>query len=179
MISEIIAYFKRRFYPTDYLVKMGLKVGKNFIRQGGCIIDECHCWLISIGDNVTLAPGVRILAHDASTKRQLGYTKIGLVCIGNNVFIGANSVILPNVNIGDNVIIGAGAVVTRDIPQDSVAVGNPAKVISNTNEHLKKHKDLLENRPVFDKRWTVKFNISDSQKKEMVEKLKDGIGYVE
>lgn len=179
MISEILKYIKRRFYPTDYLVEMGLKVGKNFSRQGGCIIDECHCWLISIGDNVTLAPGVRILAHDASTKRELGYTKIGLVHIGNSVFVGANSVILPNVKIGDNVIIGAGSVVVGDIPQGSVAAGNPAKVICNTSEYLKKNKNLMETRPVFDKTWTVKFSISDLQKKEMIEKLKDGIGYVE
>ncbi len=58
------------------------------------MIDSSHCWLIQIGDNVTLAPGVHVLAHDASTKRSLGYTKIGIGQGGNNVFGGAHSVIL-------------------------------------------------------------------------------------
>ena len=55
-----------------------------------------------------MAPHVQILAHDASTKRYLGYTKIGRVLIGNNVFVGAGTIILPSVAIGNNVIIGAG-----------------------------------------------------------------------
>lgn len=59
------------------LKKKGLKVGNNVFINFGCIIDESFCWLISIGDNVTLAPNVHILAHDASTKKELGYTKMG------------------------------------------------------------------------------------------------------
>ncbi|MFR3924042.1 MAG: hypothetical protein ACLTXI_01795 [Collinsella sp.] len=54
----------------------GLKVGSNFNMLGGCIIDHSHCWLIRIGDNVTFAPRVHVLAHDASTKRVLGYTRM-------------------------------------------------------------------------------------------------------
>ena len=75
---------------TEELVKLGLKVGKNFSRQEKTLIDQSHCWLIwliTIGDDVTLAPRVHILAHDASTKKGIGFTKIGLVNIGNNVFI--------------------------------------------------------------------------------------------
>ena len=59
------------------LIKKGLTVGNNVFINFGCIIDESFCWLISIGDNVTLAPRVHILAHDASTKKFLGYTKVG------------------------------------------------------------------------------------------------------
>ncbi len=70
-------------------------------------MDISHCWLISIGNDVTLAPGVRLIAHDASSKKWAGYTKIGLISIGNNVFIGAQSVVLNNVKIGNNVVIGA------------------------------------------------------------------------
>jgi maltose O-acetyltransferase len=57
----------------------------------------------------------------------LNYTKIGLVKIGDNVFIGAGSIILPNVKIGNNVIIGAGSIVTKDVPDNSLVAGNPAK----------------------------------------------------
>ena len=78
----------------DQLKENGLKVGKNFFMNSGCKIDFSH-WLIKIGDNVTLASNVIILAHDASTKRSLDYTKIALVEIGDNVFIGAGSIILP------------------------------------------------------------------------------------
>lgn len=97
---------------------MGLKVGTNFARLHGVILDPAHCWLIEIGNNVTLAPRVHVLAHDASTKFYLDYAKIGRVRIGNNVFIGAESVILPNVEIGDNVIVGANSTVTHSLEGD-------------------------------------------------------------
>ena len=99
----------------DQLKQNGFKYGENFDTQYGVIIDPGHCWLIEIGNNVTLAPRVHILAHDASMKKFLGYTKIAPVKIGNNVFIGAGSIILPGVTIGDNVIVGAGSVVTKDL----------------------------------------------------------------
>jgi maltose O-acetyltransferase len=163
---------------TDKLVKLGLKIGKNFNRLPGCIIDYSHCWLINIGDNVTLAPRVHILAHDASTKLYSNYTKIGLVIIGNDVFIGAGTVILPNVKIGNNVIIGAGSVVTNDIPNNSLAVGNPAKVIKSMSQYLNKNEEYMRGRPIFNSDWTIN-KITNSQKNEMIAKLKDGIGYIE
>lgn len=163
---------------TGSLIKMGLKVGKNFNRQGGVIIDPAHCWLISIGDDVTLAARVYILAHDASTKQHLGFTKVGNVTIGNKVFIGANSTILPNVSIGSNVIIGAGSVVSKDIPDNCVAVGNPAKVVSTIEDYIQKNKQLMKNSAVFDTGWTVNGHITEDKKKTMHEKLSDGMGYV-
>ena len=95
-------------------------------------------WLIFIGDNVTLAPYSQILADGASTYGFIKYTKISDVTIGNNVFIGAGAIILPNVKIGDNVIIGAGSVVTKDIPNNSVCAGIPCKKISDLDEYLEK-----------------------------------------
>lgn len=143
-IKTLIIQKLRGETPTEKLVKMGLTVGRNFSRQKGCIIDDSHCWLITIGNNVTLASRVCILAHDASTKMFLNYTKIGLVEIGNNVFIGAGSIILPNVKIGNNVIIGAGSIVTKDIPDNSLVVGNPAKIIGSTSEYIDKNKELMK-----------------------------------
>jgi maltose O-acetyltransferase len=107
----------------------------------GCIIDDSHCHRIKIGNNVTLAPRVHILAHDASPNKFIGVVKEGDVIIGNNVFIGANSTILCDTIIGDNVIIGANSVVTKDIPSNSVYGGNPAKFICTTEEYLKKVKE--------------------------------------
>lgn len=159
------------------LRKRGMKIGKNFSMQGKCIIDPAHCWLISIGDDVTLAPRVTILAHDASTKKYLNYTKIGLVEIGNHTFIGAGAIILPNVKVGENCIIGAGSVVTKDIPSNCVVAGNPAKVIANTDEYIQKNKEKM-NENVFEEEYTLKGKIDEGKKKKMCEVLKKGIGFV-
>jgi maltose O-acetyltransferase len=125
------------------LVKKGLTIGKDVYIGGKVSIDPTFCRLISIGNECTLAGGVVILAHDASTKKHINYTKVGRVTIGNRTFIGASSVILPNVKIGDNVIIGAGSVVTNDIPNGVVAAGNPARIIKTTKEYIELHKAKL------------------------------------
>lgn len=180
MFSKVKRYVKRfrGEVPTEELIQMGLKVGKNFQRQNGCIIDYSHCWLIEIGDNVTLAPRVHILAHDASTKMHLDFTKIGIVTIGNNVFIGAGSTILPNVKIGSNVIIGSGSVCTKDIPDNSLVVGNPAKIIGTTQDYIEKNREHIKSGIVFDSSWTLSGGITSQQKEEMKQRLKDGIGFV-
>ena len=94
----------RGVYTIEKLVKMGLTVGKNFNPQLGFDLDASHCWLITIGDDVTFGPDVRVLAHDASMHQALGYTKIAPVSIGDNVFIGAGSIVLPGVSIGSNCV---------------------------------------------------------------------------
>lgn len=140
----------------DKLVKRGLVVGKDFNRMGGVIIDPSHCWHIKIGDHVTMAPRVHILAHDASTKLFLNYTRVANVSIGDNVFIGASTIVLPGVTIGNNVVIGAGSVVSSDIPDGSVAVGVPAKVIKSIEEFKKAERDKMVGDCVFDGSYTVR-----------------------
>lgn len=162
--------------PLEIAISNGLQIGKNHNIQGECIIDPSHCFLISIGDNVTLAPRVHILAHDASSKYHLGYTRIGKVNIGNNVFIGANSVILPNVNIGDNVIIGAGSVVTHSIPSNYVAAGNPAKIISNITTYLKKRKNEMNASPCYDETYVITY--ITNAKREKMQKEIETIGFL-
>ena len=176
-IKELL-YKIRGEYTTEKLIKMGLKVGKNFNRLNGVILDPSHCWLISIGDNVTIAPRVHILAHDASTKMFLDYTKIGCVEIGNNVFIGAESVVLPGVKIGNNVIIGANSTVTHNIPDNSVAVGSPAKVICSLDEYLIKEKARMSESFVYEKDFTLGGNITPEKKTQQAKELSNRIGYV-
>lgn len=177
IIKEFI-YRLRGDYTTEKLIKMGLKVGKNFGRLNGVILDPSHCWLIEIGDNVTMAPRVHILAHDASTKPFLDYTKIGKVTIGNNVFIGAESVVLPNTKIGNNVIIGANSTVTKDIPDNSVAVGNPAKVICTLDDYLNRQKEQMKTAPKYGDEYTLRGNVTEEKKIRMQNELEGIIGYI-
>ena len=80
----------------------------------------------------------------------------GIVEIGNNVFIGAGSIVLPGVTIGDNVVIGAGSIVSRNIPTNSVAVGNPAKVICTLDEYIDKQRRKMTNENTFDSFFTLR-----------------------
>lgn len=161
----------------EIAIANGLQIGKNCHILGECIIDPGHCWLISIGNNVTLAPRVHILAHDASTKRILGYTLIGRVIIGNNVFIGAGSIILPNVKIGNNVIVGAGSIVSRTIPDNSVALGTPARIICSYEEFVEKKKKIFSKTPHYSEEYVIG-NITEEKKKQMIEELSNTIGFI-
>lgn len=177
LLKEIV-YRLRGEYTTEKLISMGMKVGNNFLRLNGVILDPSHCWLIEIGNNVTLAPRVHILCHDASTKTFLGCTKIGRVNIGDNVFIGAESVVLPNVTIGSNVIIGANSTVTHDIPDDSVVVGSPARVIGSLTAYLEKERKLMEQAPIYGEDYTLRDNVSMEMRIKQKNELKSKKGYV-
>lgn len=93
--------------------------------------------MYKIGNNVTLTQ-CRLLMHDACLTKQTGYVRVGTIEIGDNVFVGVDSIILCNTKIGSNVIIGAGSVVGHDIPNDSVVIGNPCRIICKYSELLKK-----------------------------------------
>ena len=177
IIKELLYRFRGDF-TTEKLVKMGMKVGSGFQRLHGTILDPGHCWLIEIGDNVTMAPRVHVLCHDASTKNTLGYTKIGRVIIGNNVFVGADTVVLPGVTIGNNVIIGANSTVTHDIPDNTVAAGSPAKVICSFEDYIKKEKIRMEESACYGVEYTLGGNITDELKQKQKEELKGRIGYI-
>jgi maltose O-acetyltransferase len=172
-------YRIRGEYTTEKLISMGMKVGKNFVRLNGVILDPSHCWLIEIGDNVTMAPRVHILCHDASTKNFLNYTKIGRVTIGDNVFIGAESVVLPGVTIGSNVVIGANSTVTHDIPDNSVAVGSPARVICTLDEYLDKERQRMASAPCYGEEYTLRRDVSMEKRMEQKAALDGKIGYID
>lgn len=174
-----ILYRIRGQQTTEWLQKTGMKVGKNFKRLHDVVLDPSHCWLITIGDNVTMAPYVHILAHDASTCYSLGYAKIGRVNIGNNVFLGASTIVLPNVTIGDNVIVGAGSVVTKNLEANSVYAGNPAVKIMDYDAYINKQKDKMTDNNVYGEEFTLRNKkITVQQKNETYNQLSDSIGFV-
>lgn len=144
----------------------GAIIGENCHIYG--LVDSGHEFLVSMGDNVTIASGCRLLTHDGSTKKILGYSRVGRIDIGNDVFIGASSIVLPNVKIGNRVIIGAGSIVTKSIPDNSVAVGNPAKIIGTYDAYVGKVQKQFETSPVWKTHYLKK---SDEEKKEMKDRL--------
>lgn len=129
----------------NYLRQKGVVIGENvkFYCPASNVIDLTRPYLISIGNKVKITRGVNILTHgfDWCVLREIykrPFGSAGRVVIGNNVYIGMYSTILKGVTIGNNVIIGTCSVVTTSIPDNSVAVGVPAKVISSIQEHYEK-----------------------------------------
>lgn len=142
LLKRIYNRFRKKEIGTiEALRQRGVTIGEN-VDILGTFIDGCHGHLVSIGNNVTIT-GARILTHDASTKKCLGYSKIGFVSIGDNVFIGNCAIILPGTRIGNNVIIGAGAVIASDVPDNSVMAGNPAKKICAYDEYMRRNQERL------------------------------------
>lgn len=119
------------FFYCDY--GMNVSVGDNVYLNTNCVFLDCA--EIKIGNNVLFGPGVHIYTayHSVKPNERFVNNKIidiaSPVIIGNNVWIGGNVTILPGIKIGDNVTIGAGSVVTKNIPANVVACGNPCKII--------------------------------------------------
>lgn len=113
----------------SYLRLTGISIGKNCMISWGAKLDVTRGEII-IGDRCTITHGCVILSHDRSSKRiNINDRGQGTVRLGNDVFIGVNSIILRDVTIGDYSIVGAGSVVTKDVPPNVVVAGNPAKII--------------------------------------------------
>jgi maltose O-acetyltransferase len=161
------------------LVEEGLVLGEDVYIAPGVVIDPWHCWLVEIHDGAVLAPDVYVLAHDASTKAHLGYTKIGEVVIGERAFIGAATMILPDVRIGAEAIIGAGSVVSADVPAGVLAAGNPLQVLGRTDEYVERQRRLLQERPRYGPEYSHLGGVTPERKAEMRDAVRDGIAFIE
>ncbi len=149
--GKIISFIKYKYdrLRLTKLIKNGLKIGKNVVIQTGVDIDDNYPYLISIEDNCRISIGVRILAHDASTFKDLGITRIEPVKILEGTFIGERAIILPGVTLGPNALIAAGSVVNRDIGAGKIAAGNPARPYGNFSEMLDKTKNTAASKKVY------------------------------
>lgn len=144
----------------EHYKRNGAKVGNNV--RAFSPISSSEPYLLSIGNDVTISEGVVFLTHDNSVikdRNRVGTDLVGKITIGDNCFIGCNTIILPGVFLGDGVIVGAGSVVTKSFYGKSVIIaGNPAKIISYTDEFFKKSYSQVfnfapeKNRMTFDER---------------------------
>jgi maltose O-acetyltransferase len=168
---------KMRESYIDGLINKGLKLGSNVEIIDNFFFDPSHCFLISIGDNCTICPNVRLIAHDASTKKILGYTKIGRIDIKENCFIGDSVIVLPNVTIGPNSIVGAGSVVTKNVPMNMIAAGNPAKTISSVEAYIKKIENISKNKKIFNEDYYID-DLDETKRQEIYNSIGNSIGFI-
>ena len=162
-IQEMILEISNKEKRIKYLRKKGIKIGQNCEIHTMSFSTEPY--LIEIGNRVRIATGTHFITHDGSImcfRDELKGGLFGRIKIGNNVFIGINCIILLNTIIGDNCIVGAGSVVRGQFPENSVIVGNPARVVSNTTIQ----KMFFRNNPGFLKTN----NLTESEKDKLVKK---------
>ena len=142
-------------WPVHYTAKViaSEKITKGILCDPG---DNINNYIqanngIHFGSNIELGPGVSIISsnHDLDNLRE--HTKAKPISIGDNVWIGANSTVLPEVSIGSNVVIGANSVVTSNIPNNSIAVGNPCKVIKQKEAYKEDFSKIIFNKKVPEK----------------------------
>lgn len=156
ILSYLKEKFKRKVYGVhynnatfvDYLKSLGVSVGEEttFWSPSTCKVDVTRPYLLKIGKGVKITANVTILTHDFSFSvfRPIYHDLLnecrGYTIIGDNCFIGMNSSIMPGVHIGNNCVIGTGSVVTKDVPNNMVVAGNPARIICTLDDFYKKRK---------------------------------------
>lgn len=143
-INKLILYIQLKianpYKRAELYKKHGVEMGAN-CQVFPDVTFGSEPYLVKLGSNVKITNSCTFITHDGGIEvlRNLNIYKngdvFGEIIIGNNVFLGNRTIVLPNVKIGDNVIIGAGSVVTKDIASNSVAAGVPAKVIKTLPEY--------------------------------------------
>lgn len=131
--------------PVAYAKKIGVNIKGNVKFYGSPVgMFGSEPWLITLGNNVYITSDVRFITHDGGTlifRKDIPDLEITKpIMVGDNVYFGVRSMVLPGVHIGNNCVIAAGAVVTKDVPDNSIVGGVPAKVIKTADAYLEKLK---------------------------------------
>lgn len=161
LVKELFGKSDKAFVNPPFYCDYGfhIETGKNFFANYNCtIIDVAR---VTIGDNCQFAPNVSIYTagHPVHPDSRNSLYEYGIgVSIGDNVWIGGSTVILPGVHIGSNTVIGAGSVVTKDIPDWVVAAGNPCKVIRKVTEEDRRY--YYKDRQFDDEAWEYVQNLN-------------------
>lgn len=138
------SFFIEPPFRCDY--GYNIDVGENFYANYNCTILDCA--QVLIGDNVLFGPNVSLFTagHPIHLETRHEGLEFALpIVIGNDVWIGGGTIVNPGVTIGHNVVIGSGSVVTKHIPSDSIAVGNPCKVMRKITDRDRLHQEYLPN----------------------------------
>lgn len=172
MFRVIVDKVKQIKNPIKYWKEKGVEIGEHCEIYSSVSFGS-EPYLVRVGNHVRINSGVNFITHDGGVWVVKKYLNIdeskmtlglyGSISIGDNVHIGTNAIILPNVNIGNNCIIGVGAVVTKDIPDNSIAAGIPAKVIEVLDEYIYKHKEDFEQK---------KYASIEEKRRELLKKYK-------
>lgn len=148
------------FFTIKKLKRKGVKIGVNSLIYNCTFSSSSKGDRFFIGDNCTLT-GVVLLGHDASPTLFMKELQLNSklwqpasrlsyrnpIIIGDNVFIGYGTIIMPGVNIGSNIVIGAGSVITKNIENNVVVAGNPAKVIKSIDSYIAKYEKIYQDNP--------------------------------
>lgn len=178
-LKRLLARRLRGQVDVNRLVAQGLRLGRGVYVAPTAYIDAGHPWLIEIGDKTLIGPWAIVLAHDTSTLLHTGHTLIGRVNIGARVFLGHGAIVMPGSTIGDGAVIRPGAVVLGDIPPQSVAIGNPAVVVSDVESFTAKHDEAIARGPTWPiPGWTLG-GITEERKAAQRDALADRCGYLE
>ena len=141
IFTDICKIYKRLFWSLEHQARnAGVILGTNNEIMSRFWSTEPY--LISIGSNCQITSGVKVHTHggaQAIRDKYPDFDCFGKVKIGDYVYIGNNSMIMPGITIGDNVIIGAGSIVTKSIPSNCVVAGNPAKYICSTDDYIQRN----------------------------------------
>ncbi|CAI09469.1 similar to Protein capG, involved in capsular polysaccharide (CPS) biosynthesis [Aromatoleum aromaticum EbN1] len=149
LLKSLIRSLRDRVFaardPIGFARSLGVRVGKNVRFYGvSRAMFGSEPWMISIGNDCYITAGVQFINHDGGTlilrKEEPTLEWTAPISIGNDVYIGVRTIILPNVRIGNRCIVGAGSIVSRSIPDNSVYAGIPARFICSTDDYLAKMK---------------------------------------
>lgn len=144
MLSRILRELRSRIEfardPVAYHRRRGARIGERVeIIDGSIHMFGSEPYLVTIGDDVTISTGALFIPHDGGLRvirdRNPGAYYYAPIVVGRQAFIGAQSMILPGVTIGDRVVVGARSLVTRDVPDDTVVAGSPARPIRTIDEY--------------------------------------------
>jgi acetyltransferase-like isoleucine patch superfamily enzyme len=147
MINSMWRGFQDRLYgsrnPVGFARSIGVRVGNNVRFYGiSRAMFGSEPWMIKIGNDVYITAGVTFITHDGGSlilRKEIADLEWSApITIGNDVYIGVQSLIMPGVRIGNRCVIGARSVVTKDVQDNSVVVGAPARVICTTDQYLEK-----------------------------------------
>ena len=144
VIKALYERYLQLFKPIKWCKKIGLNFEESSLHIYGKVSFGSEPWIITIGRNVYITTGCQFVTHDGGVlifRKDIPDLEITKpITVGDNVYFGNNVMVLPGVHIGNNVVIGACSVVTKDIPDNSVYAGNPARFIETTEEYLNKLK---------------------------------------